>query len=175
MSYLHKNIRLAAANYIGQRWYFVTLCCNARHKFFVSKSLAKAAIEHLAKEAIRHNFAVYAYCVMPDHLHILVYGTSLSSDLLAFIKAFKKITSFEFENQFRAILWQKKYYDRILRPSDRVAPIAAYIWMNPVRASLCVDPKAYPFSGSLVLDWSKVKLATESWLPPWKQESAKPA
>jgi putative transposase len=175
MPHRHENIRLASTNYLGQRWYFVTLCCEAKRKFLASKSVADALIEYLKSEAVRHMFSVYAYCLMPDHFHILAHGQDSASDLLAFVKSFKKITSFEFEERIGAILWQKKFYDRILRPSDSVTPIAAYIWMNPVRAGLCDDPKSYRFSGSLVLDWAAVNISARQWVPPWKQNSKSPA
>lgn len=175
MRHFHKNIRLTATNYVGQRWYFVTLCCEAKQRRFASATLADVVIKHLKHIAIEHLFTLYAYCLMPDHLHVLVHGDHVSSDLLAFVNVFKKNTSFEYANRANEVLWQKKFYDRILRPGDRVAPFAAYIWLNPVRAGLCANPKSYPFSGSQVVDWPSVKISPEVCLPPWKLNAKAPA
>ena len=72
-----------------------------------------------------------------------------------FIKNLKLTTSREYRKRFRTTLWQKKFYDHILRPRDEPAGVAGYIWMNPVRKGLCEDPWQYPYSGSFVMDWKK--------------------
>jgi putative transposase len=170
MPYPHKNIRLPAENYRGRRWHFVTMCCERRRRVFASKTRAGWMVEMMWSEAIANQFAIYAYCVMFDHLHVLVVGLSANSDLLLFIRRIKQATTSEFLRSTGALLWQKKFYDHILRQRDSVNSVAAYIWMNPVRKGICGDPKDYPFSGSFVLDWENLKLPREEWVPPWKSE-----
>jgi hypothetical protein len=51
-----------------------------------------------------------------------------------------------------ARLWQRSYWDRILRDEDDLWPAIRYLLANPVRARLAVHPLAYPFSGSAVYD-----------------------
>ena len=169
MQYPHKNIRLPAHNYLGQRRHFVTVCCEQRRRVFLSSKRAEWLIQAIRRESISHDFAVYAYSVMPDHFHMLALGKDSTSDLLEFVKALKQTTAYEFERLIGISLWQKKFYDRILRPKDSVAPVAAYIWMNPVRKRMCKDPKSYPHSGSFVVDWATINLPKEEWLPPWKK------
>ena len=168
MDYPHKNIRLSSANYLGQRWYFVTFCCDRRRRVFTSGKRARWFIDALRHEAFAHRFVIYAYCAMPDHVHFLAHGLEASSDLLKFVSSLKQRTGFEFEKQMGFSLWQKKFYDRILRPRDPVLAAAVYIWMNPVRKGICRNAKAYPYSGSFVLDWATVNLPEEEWTPPWK-------
>ncbi len=108
---------------------------------------------------------------MPDHVHALVTGLAADSDLLLFVRKFKQKTSSEFKESRGAILWQKKFYDHILRPRDSVDGVAMYIWMNPVRQGICGDPKDYPYSGSFVLDWENLKLPRDEWVPQWKRKA----
>lgn len=122
-------------------------------------------------KASSQSFVVYAYCVMPDHLHVLVIGADQASDLLIFLKRLKQKTAYEFRRKFRRDLWQKKFYDHILRQSDSIGRVAAYIWMNPVRKGICKDPREYPYSGSFVVDWKKVGAPVEIWVPPWKERA----
>jgi hypothetical protein len=75
--------------------------------------------------------------------------------------------------QFRTTLWQKNFYDHILRPQDSFAGVAGYIWMNPVRKGLCSDPLEYPHSGSLVVEWKKATSPVKSWVPDWKDKKNK--
>jgi putative transposase len=164
----HKNIRLPGSHYVGQREYFITICCDGRRAVFREPAKALWLIDELRRHSTRHHFAVYAYCVMPEHFHALVRGLELGSDLLVFLKAFKQETAYEFQRKFHAALWQKKFYDYILRHDDSAERVGAYIWANPVRRGICDDGLEYPFSGSFVLDWRRLISRVEVWEPSWK-------
>jgi putative transposase len=164
----HRNIRRPGAHYVGQREYFITFCCCGRRAVFAEPEKALWLVEELRRHSARHHFAVYAYCVMPEHFHALVRGLELGSDLLAFLKGFKQETAYEFRKKFHGVLWQKKFYDHILRRDDLAERVAAYIWANPVRKGICGDALEYPFSGSFVLDWKKLISPVQVWEPLWK-------
>ncbi|MGH9780841.1 MAG: REP-associated tyrosine transposase [Candidatus Acidiferrales bacterium] len=169
MPFHHKNIRLAATQYTGRRWYFLTLCCAQRRPVFSAPEHADWLVETLRQEAALAGFSVYAYCVMPDHVHALALGVDATSDLLRFVKRLKQRTGYEFRKRFDRELWQKKFHDHILRENELVPGIAAYIWMNPVRRGLCREASEYPHSGSFVLDWKKAPQPVKSWTPPAKR------
>jgi len=61
---------------------------------------------------------------------------------------FKQRSGFAHKQATRRQLWQKGYFDRLLRDDDTTLDVIAYIIANPVRAGLCDDPKAYPYLGS---------------------------
>jgi len=105
---------------------------------------------------------------MPDHLHLLAEGTHAQANLLEFIRLFKQRTSFEFRKSSPNRLWEKSYYDYVLRPSDSIEAVACYIWWNPVRKHLCARPKDYPFTGSQTIDWMKLSAVPSDWTAPWK-------
>ena len=171
VSYPHKNIRLPTSHYIGQRFYFITLCCSGHRRVFASPKRAIQLIDELRVQAASNRFAVHAYCVMPDHLHALVFGLEPASNMLRFLKTLKQKTAYEFQRKFNEPLWQKKFYDHILRPKDSPEAVAAYTWMNPARKGLCKTPNDYPFSGSFVFDdWRKTFSPRELWQPPWKDQ-----
>lgn len=116
-----KNIRLAAENYRGKRLYFVTLCFDQRKRFGESARVAAWLVENLRDAA--QGFFVHAYCVMPDHVHVLTAGKNDESDLRAFVESFKRETGFAFSKRTGRRLWQFKYYDRILLPATRLKPL----------------------------------------------------
>lgn len=166
-----KNIRLAAENYRGKRLYFVTLCFDQRKRFGESARVAAWLVENLRDAA--QGFFVHAYCVMPDHVHVLTAGKNDESDLRAFVESFKRETGFAFSKRTGRRLWQFKYYDRILRAGDSVEAVAWYIWLNPVRKGLCRRPTEYPFSGSFTEAGKRMLEAPmpPDWTPPWKRTS----
>lgn len=133
-------------------------------------------IAGLKKSAAKHGFFVHAYCVMPDHVHVLAAGSSDQSDLITFVMSFKQETGAVFARRMRKRLWQFKYYDHILRASDGADRVAFYIWMNPVRKGLCRAPSEYPYAGSYTQIGMKMfrsALAPE-WSPPWKPTTTLP-
>jgi len=171
MPYPHKNIRLHPAHYLGERSYFLTLCCASRRRVFANPKIAAWLIEILRRQSNVRRFAVRAYCVMPDHFHVLVTGLDAASDLLAFVKNLKVTTSLEYRARCGETLWQKKFYDHVLRRKDNIMRVASYIWMNPVRKGLCTDPEEYPYSGSFAMDWREGISPVETWTPDWKEKA----
>jgi putative transposase len=163
------NIRLPGLNYVGRCTHFVTFCCQDRRRPFLQTEYAREFISNFREFAQQTGFAVHAYCVMPDHLHALVEGISDVSDLLSFVKIFKQVTAFRYKARTGQRLWQRAYYDHILRPSDSLDGVAWYIWLNPVRAGLCADYKDYPLSGSFTGVWTEWPVAEVPWLPAWKK------
>jgi len=161
-----KKIRLPESEYRGQKSYFVTTCCEDRRKVFAEAGRAEWIIERSLNHAKVHQFAIHAYCVMPDHFHFLAEGRSDSSDLIRFVSQFKQQTAHEF-GSVRGRLWQRYFYDHILRGRDGLDAVAWYIWMNPVRKGLCKEPEDYPFSGSMTVEWKRKKRPEGSWTPPW--------
>jgi len=168
MVFLHKNIRLPAPRYEGEQWHFVTICCAGRRPLLIDAGRAAWIIDELRRHAAAHEMSVYAFCAMPDHLHVLVMGLRPTSHLLPFVKGLKQKTAYEFRKKVHRDLWQKKFYDHILRQDDSVERVAGYIWMNPVRKGICADPREYPYSGSFAIDWAKGLAPIGEWVPPWK-------
>jgi len=171
-AFQRKNLRLSAENYLGKRFYFLTLCFESRRRFGANPRVASWLITCLQEHSAASGFFVYAYCVMPDHLHILACARSDESNLMAFVESFKQESAFEFARRTRRDLWQFKYYDRVLRGSDSPERVAWYIWLNPVRKGLCRRPQEYPFLGSFT-EIGRILLkgsVAPDWTPPWKKK-----
>jgi putative transposase len=160
--------RLAPENYLGSRTYFITVCCDARRPVFADISLGRETLSLLSESAAKHCFSLHAFCLMPDHLHVVIAGESQTSDLLKFVALFKQRTAFQYRRANPHRLWQTRFYDHILRRSDSIEDVACYIWMNPVRKGICTDPHRYPLSGSLTIEWMSRASVSTAWLPPWK-------
>ena len=169
-----KDIRLKPENYIGLRTYFLTVCCDKRVPVFANSFAATRAIETLRESADLHRFAVHAYCFMPNHSHFLAEGIDPKSCLTGFVADFKHKTAHQLAAVGHGTLWQRNFYDYILRKSDSQDSIAWYIWMNPVRKGLTVDPWVYPFSGSFTLDWKNKLRPPAIWTPPWNNPTNAP-
>lgn len=170
-----ENIRLHAISYRGRAWFFITLCCESRSPVFSDGKKALWLMDHLKSTAEKCHFGVHAFCLMPDHFHALVEGVAPESDLLLFVRIFKQATSREYSRESGVPLWQKKFYDRILRPEDSPEAVSWYIWMNPVREGLCSQPNQYPYSGSFTEQWENKSQPQNQWMPTWKKDQLGPS
>jgi putative transposase len=166
LEFTRKTHRLDPQEYLGEKWFFVTMCCEQRIQVFLNGDRANWIVEVLRAETRRHQFVVDAYCVTPDHLHFLAFGKAPTSNLLALAKSIKQKTAYIYQQETSVRLWQKNYYDYVPRTSEESKDVAAYIWMNPVRKGLCKNFEEYPFSGSFTRPWN-ISATVAGWMPPW--------
>jgi REP element-mobilizing transposase RayT len=168
----HKNIRLPLDRYVGTAWFFLTFCTENRNKIFLDPTHAKSFLDNLRSEALSHAVAIHAYCIMPDHVHLLSQGRTPTTDVLRFLKDLKRKTGYAYKQETTQQLWQKKSYDHALRSTDPPDQVAWYIWMNPVRTNLCTKVNEYPYSGSLTGAGPSSAPPQETWSPPWRTQPA---
>lgn len=143
--------RLTSFDYKGSYAYFVTCSTEQRKPYFKQKAIVNIVLPILEETSTEIGYNVYAYCFMPDHLHILLVGTEDSS-LHRFMKLFKQRSNFSFKKTYGDSLWQRSYYDHVLRKEESLDDVFLYILNNPVRKGLADDYRDYPFSGSFVLE-----------------------
>jgi REP-associated tyrosine transposase len=167
-----KSIRLSPSAYRGGSSYFVTVCCHERRRIFASSEYCHWLIDIFRGESAARDFAIHAYCVMPDHFHFLAEGTSSASDLLGFVTSFKIKTSRLYRRGTSQLLWQKRYFDHVLRTGESPESVAWYIWANPVRAGLSSVLGKYPFAGSFTGLMERLVAQPDLWTPPWKPSKA---
>jgi len=153
--------RIEGFSYRGPYRYFVTFCTLDRRDVFGDIATGEFVASQLRRTCRARQFAVLAYCLMPDHAHLLVQGTSHDSDFRRLIKSVKQRSGQSFAARFNKALWQESYYDRVLRPEDDPKQIALYIIENPVRAGLVSSPLDYPLLGSDV--WTVQELIDSLW------------
>jgi putative transposase len=126
----HRVHRAPGFCYRGFHCYFLTICTAHRFAVFTSAAVVDPIRSQLLRTASDCSFATIAYCFMPDHLHVLVQGTSESADLPAFVYRVKQATGRWFKREWQRVLWQVGYYDRVVRDDDATLSIARYIIEN---------------------------------------------
>ena len=103
-------------------------------------------VRHLGISAGKYGFTICAYCVMPDHLRLLLTGDEWSS-LPDFMRHFKQLTGYAYSRATGGKLWQTSYWDHVLRAEEDIEDVARYVWGNPVRAGIAADYRSYAGSG----------------------------
>jgi putative transposase len=144
-----KNQRLDAELYAtaGSVGYF-TVCAYRRSSPFTAPELNDAVIAVLLQECQRMDMDLYAYCLMPDHLHILIGPRKDGSSMLAFVDQFKgKSTRESWSHGWQGKLWQRRSYDHLVRRTEDLQPVAQYVLDNPVRRGVVDRRDDYPWAG----------------------------
>jgi REP element-mobilizing transposase RayT len=171
MNFHRRSIRLSPRDYRGFARFFITTCCAGHEPLLTSPSVCHWLIDLLRAETSAASFLVMAYCFMPDHLHLLLESGTSSCNLIRFIKFFKQKSGYSYQQKTNHKLWQRHFYDHILREPHSPASVAWYIWLNPVRAGLCATAQEYPYSGSFTSAWPQCLAPSRPWNPPWRSTS----
>jgi putative transposase len=161
--------RLGAPAYVGRGLYFVTICTRGRRPVFQDPELVSTLLTELDQTCAQQNFSLYAYCFMPDHVRLELVGTDDQSNLPEMLREFKGHAAARARLTGVRGVWQKGYYDHVLRPGENEDAVAWYIFNNPVRKNLVSDPRAWPHTGSWMFDWRKAVAPSEEFVPPWKK------
>ena len=134
--------------------FFLTLCARHHQDPFRRQSLAVAIIEAIEHRRKQNVWRVYAYCLMPDHLHLVVQliepegGQRPRQDILAVLAQFKSFTTrAAWETGLGGHLWQHDQWDRLLRDERGFRYRCQYVLDNPVRKGLVEDWTLWPYSG----------------------------
>jgi REP element-mobilizing transposase RayT len=145
-------MRLPNFDYLGPHQYFLTFCVRDRLPVFRDRAIADQTLTQFRRTASLEQFALLAYCLMPDHAHLLAQGVRDDSDVRRFAKMAKQRSGGLYARTQHSPLWQPGYFERVLREEDDARILARYIVNNPVRARLVESPADYPLVGSDV--WS---------------------
>ena len=151
------SIRLPGYDYAQGGAYYITLCTSQRAQLFghitdgriVFSDLGHAAEqEWLQTPRIRPNVCLDAFVVMPDHFHAIVVITeraevaassgfrSPSHTLGAIVRGFKAAVTRQanaLTGTTGRIVWQRNYYEHIVRDAADLDRIRRYIAANPSR------------------------------------------
>jgi len=144
-----KQLHLKDFDYKGSdKIFFITICTADKQNYFWDSRIVKIIKEELEFRKIAKEIRLYCYCIMPDHLHILFSFTdSYQNSLQNWVSAFKRYTARSIRKSFGIKqLWQRNFYDHIIRKEESLLKIAEYIVNNPVRKGIVKDWKDYPHS-----------------------------
>ncbi len=147
---------LKSFDYTGLYRYFLTFCTDSRRKLFTSAQAVDLVLLQIERAAADEQFAIVAYCFMPDHVHLLVEARTEACDCRALIKRAKQFSGFYYAKTFGRRLWQRYGFERVLRHDEVTLSVARYVLENPLRAGLVARVEDYRFAGSRVYSLAEI-------------------
>jgi REP element-mobilizing transposase RayT len=98
-----------------------------------------------------HNIAVGRYVIMPDHVHLFVRGAD-DFQVVPWVGTLKQDLGKQIEPSGAiSPIWQRGFFDHVLRTDESYTQKWNYVRDNPVRAGLVANADNWPYSGEIVL------------------------
>ena len=143
--------RIESFDYTGNRAYHVTLVTRGREPI-LRGALATTVVSALSNATNALDATLLAYCIMPDHLHLLVHMDESRSSLVRLVQRFKHRTSYDYIQQAGERLWQPSFHDHVLRNHEELTDVARYIFGNPVKGGLATHAGEWAHSGGTLFE-----------------------
>ena len=130
--------------------FFVTACTYRRKTILATPPVAKAFVEFAERAYSDHNIAVGRYVIMPDHLHLFVCGPD-NFELGRWIGQLKQCLGKSVVPAPSADpVWQRRFFDHVLRSDESYAEKWNYVRENPIRAGLVTNADDWPYAGEII-------------------------
>ena len=99
-------------------------------------------VETALKHSDGHRYRLLEWCIMPNHVHVLI-GVHKSHSTEQIVRSWKNYTARRINQHIgkQGRLWEKDYFDRLIRDEEHLVRARRYIRMNPVKARLCQAPE----------------------------------
>jgi len=127
--------------------YHVTARGNNRELIFWEKNDYLAFIKYLTQAKEKYRFSLYAFCLMPNHTHLLLKTTengSLSRIMQTLHTAYTMYVNRKYTRCGH--LFQGRYKSVLVEEEPHLLELLRYIHQNPVRAGLVKEVTDYPYS-----------------------------
>jgi putative transposase len=153
---MHKHVRRLGRIWIDSLIYFITTCTNNRRQVLARDEVAKVLVDELRVGHGQHGWAVGRYVIMPDHVHFFCRPERDGKKLSEFVGFWKSYTSRRINalgsprsTPADTTLWQREFFDHILRSDESYSQKWNYVRDNPVRAGLVRSADAWKYAGEI--------------------------
>jgi REP element-mobilizing transposase RayT len=152
-TYTRRNSnRLAGYDYRSGGAYFITICTQKRQRVLDIPIMHTAVLENW--QQLPHRFPTVrldVFVVMPDHVHGILWldGTLRDAPTLGkVVGAFKAWATIQWRNYHQQAnlpclnhLWQRDYYEHVIRNDEDLLLTREYILNNPLKALLLQEQR----------------------------------
>src|SRR5262245_12978892 len=127
--------------------YHVIVRGNHREAVFLDASDYATYLRRLALYRARYAVTLHAYCLMPNHVH-LVLGTA-ALPLNRFMQCLQQSYTQRFNRRYAQVghVFQGRYKAILCETDAYLVTLVRYVHQNPVRAGLAARAEDYPYSG----------------------------
>ncbi len=127
--------------------YHVLARGNQRREIFHDDADRTKYLDKLAAYKHRHGFALYAYALMTNHVHLLIETRDVG--LGKIVQGIHQSYTQSYNRRYQTVghVFQGRYKAFVCAREAYLLELVRYIHLNPVRAKLVADPADYRWSG----------------------------
>jgi putative transposase len=131
---------------VPERPHHVTARGNRREPIFFEDGDQDIYCDMLAEQTRRHGVEVWAYCLMPNHVHLILCPGDEVGLGRALGAAHRRWANFvNARSRWRGHLFDGRYASVAMDEAHLLSAVR-YVSLNPVRARLAVRPEDWPWS-----------------------------
>ena len=126
----------------------VTQRGNRRQQTFFNDKDYQVYLELMAEWCGKYHVDIWAYCLMPNHVHLIAVPQTRDGLNLAVGEAHRRYTRrINFREGWRGHLWQGRFSSFIMN-EEYLLLCTRYVELNPVRAGLVKKPEKWRWSSA---------------------------
>jgi len=132
---------------LSKSYYHIITRGNNRNKIFRDEEDYQYYLDLISKYKKDLPFNLFHYCLMPNHVHLLI-QTNDKNDFSLFMKKINLSYFHFYRKQYGWVghFWQDRFKSQAIGKDEYFIQCGKYIELNPVRANIVIDPKEYPYS-----------------------------
>ena len=132
--------------------YHVTARGVARQSIAADDADRRRFVSLLDGASRKHNWELLAYCLMPNHFHLVVASTVEALSRGMHSVEFRYAQRFNERHDRAGHLFQGRFFARSIEGDESFARVCTYVFENPVRAELCARRDAWQWSGGALFE-----------------------
>ena len=127
--------------------FHVTSRGNNREKIFLDQSDFEKYRALLRRYRTKHDFKLYAYALMPNHVHLLIETTTTAS-ISKIMHGINTSYAMYFNSKYDHVghVWQGRFHSSIIDTENYLFEVMRYMDLNPVRAAISKRPQNYEWT-----------------------------
>jgi REP element-mobilizing transposase RayT len=111
----------------------------------MTQAVLEAVWRSVLSQVEDRRIGLFAACLMPDHLHMVVSAGEL--DVVTFVQRWKSwSTRIAWQAGHVGPLWQPSFWDRAIRGDEDFDTVCGYVLRNPVAAGLVDNDGDWPWA-----------------------------
>lgn len=120
---------------------------NNRQRIFKEEGDYEKFLSLIVKYRSKYGFDIYNYCLMSNHLHLLMKVT-IGKDLPKLMQGVFQSFRFYYRKRYKytGYLYQGRYKNKAIKTDEYLLECARYIERNPLRAGIVKDLSQYRWS-----------------------------
>jgi putative transposase len=99
-------------------------------------------------ERVRGSYDLFAWAVMPNHVHIVLKPHEKLPEVVRWMKTASAARANRLTGRTGQPFWQREYFDTWMRTSQELASVIVYVEENPVTAGLALRAEDWPWSSA---------------------------